>query len=302
MFSSVLFPTDFSAYADAALACLPDLKSAGLREVILLSVIRSSDVPLPETINRESLEYWRWSLGERLNVARMALEGKGLRVLTRIEYGNAAEQIVRVAEDEGVETIVLGAQGVTAAQELLIGSTAYEVIRRATVPVLIQKFHVVRELGLIECRRVCAQMFTRVLHPTDFSDCADAAFQIAKRLKSAGTEEVIVLHVQDERAMRHRPTEQIAEFDRQDAERLEALCRALRLYGLQARAVLRHGIPFRETLKVADEVDPCLIVLGSHGRSAVQEMLSGSTFENVVRLSRHPVLVVQRPQEKMTHE
>ena len=87
-----------------------------------------------------------------------------------------------------------------------------------------------------------------------------------------------------------------------NSARLEALCRALRLHGVQSRRLLRHGIPFRETLRVADEVDPCLIVLASHGRSALQEMLAGSTFENVVRLSRHPVLVARRPQEKMTHD
>lgn len=101
--------------------------------MVLLSVIRPSDVPLPETLNRDGLEYWRWSLDEKLHIHKMALEGKGLRVLTRIEYGNPAEQIVRVAKDERVEMIVLGAQGATAAQELLIGSTAYEVIRRASV-------------------------------------------------------------------------------------------------------------------------------------------------------------------------
>jgi len=98
MFARVLFPTDFSAYADSVLACLPDLKSVGLHEVVLLSVIRPSDVPMPETINRESLEYWRWSLEEKLNVAKMALEGKGLRALTRVEYGNPVEQIVQIAE------------------------------------------------------------------------------------------------------------------------------------------------------------------------------------------------------------
>jgi len=58
--------------------------------------------------------------------------------------------------------------------------------------------------------------------------------------------------------------------------------------------VLRHGIPFSETLKVAEEEKPCLIAIGSHGRSAAQEMLAGSTLENVVRLSRQPVLVVRR--------
>lgn len=293
MFARVLFPTDFSAYADSVLACLPDLKSVGLHEVVLLSVIRPSDVPLPETVNRESLEYWRWSLEEKLNIARMALEGRGLRALARVEYGNPVEQIVRVAEEERVEMIVMGAQGATAAQELLIGSTAYEVIRRATVPVLLQKFEVVRELGHVKCRQVCEHAFERVLHPTDFSECADAAFQVIKRLKAAGTKEVIVLHVQDERVMKQRPPEQLAEFDHHDTDRLEAFCKKLSMFGLQAQPVLRHGIPFKEALKVADEMDVSLIALGSHGYSAVREMLAGSTLENVARLSRQAVLVVR---------
>lgn len=299
MFTHILFPTDFSAYSDAVLACLPDLKTAGLREVVLLSVIRSSDVPMPETVNQEGLESWRWSLAEKLNVAKMALEGKGLHVLTRIEYGSPAERIVNVAKDERVEMIVMGAQGATAAQEVLIGNTAYEVVRRAMVPVLLQKFEVIRELGHVKCRQLCEQMFTHVLHPTDFSDCAGEAFQIVKRLKAAGTQQVTVLHVQDDRVMMMRHPDQLAEFDRHDTQRLDALCKTLRLFGMRATPDLRHGIPFREALKVADEIGPaCLIVLGSHGRSAVREMLAGSTFENVVRLSRHPVLVVHRLQSK----
>ncbi|MBI5954616.1 MAG: universal stress protein [Chloroflexi bacterium] len=246
MFARILFPTDFSSYADSVLACLPDLMSAGLREVVLFSVIRKSDVPMPETVNRDSLEYWRWSLEEKLNIAKMALEGKGLRVLTRIEYGSPAEQIVNVAEDERVELIVLGAQGATVAQELLIGSTAYEVIRRATVPVLLEKFEVIRELGHVKCHRNCEHAFERVLHPTDFSDHADSAFQVVKHLKAAGTREVIVLHVQDERVMKHRTTEQLAEFDRRDTERMAALCKSLSMFGLESCFLLRHGIPFKE--------------------------------------------------------
>lgn len=145
----------------------------------------------------------------------------------------------------------------------------------------------------MECRRRCARTFTRVLHPTDFSDCANLAFNIVKRLRSTGTEEIILLHVQDERAMRHRLPEQLAEFDRLDTERLEEMQRALALYGIpRVKVLLRHGIPFVEALRVAEEEDVCLIVLGSRGRSAVAELLSGSTFENVVRQSRRPVLVV----------
>ncbi len=294
MFTRVLFPTDFSVYANAVFACLPELKVAGMREVVLLGVVHPGDVPLGRAFQAETLDKLQWSAEEALHIARMALEGKGVRVKTRIEVGSPPTEIVRVAQEESADLIALGAQGETAAQELLLGSVANEVVRRATIPVLVQKFFVVRELGHVECQRVCAQMFTRVLHPTDFSDCANAAFQIVKRLKNAGTQEVILVHVQDERAMRNRPAEQLAAFDEEDTRRLERMRRDLVLSGLKARVELRHGIPFRETLQVAEQENVTLIVLGSHGRSAVQEMLAGSTFESVVRASRRPVLVIRR--------
>ena len=137
-------------------------------------------------------------------------------------------------------------------------------------------------------------MFARALFPADFSKCAEAALQIMKRLRAAGTQEVVVLHVQDERAMKHRPAQQLAEFDHEDTERLQGICRTLLLYGLQARPLLRRGVPFDETLKVATEMNASLIVLGSRGRTLMQDLIAGSTVENVVRLSRQPVLVVRR--------
>lgn len=294
MFPRVLFPTDFSPYASSVFACLPELKVAGMREVVLLGIIRPEGYSLGPAFEAETLDKIQWSAEENLHIAQMALEGQSLKARARVEVGQPAAEIVRIASEERVDLIAMGAQGKTLAQELLLGSVAQEVVRHASVPVLIYKFYVVRELGHVECRRMCDSLFTRVFFPTDFSEYADAAFQFVKRLKAAGTEEVVVLHVQDNRVMKQRPAEQIAEFDLHDTVRLETLCKTLHLFGLQARPMLRHGIPFREALKAADEIDAGLIVLGSHGRSAVREMLAGSTFENVVRLSRQPVLVVRR--------
>ena len=295
MFARVLFPTDFSAYANAVLECLPDLKPAGLRQVVLLNVIRESDVPLADTpVNAETLARIKWGVEEGLHLAQHALEGQGIATHARVEYGMPAREIARVADEERADLIVLGAQGQSLAQELLLGSTAFDVLRLSRVPVLVEKFDVVRELGHTKCRRVCQEMWQRVLHPTDFSDCANAAFNIVKRLKAAGTEQVILLHVQDERTMQHRPTEQIEAFDREDTARLERMKRDLALSGLDAKMILRQGTPFRETLKVADEGESSVIVLGLYGRSALEEVLAGGTFEKIVRQSRRPVLVVRK--------
>ena len=294
MFTRVLFPTDFSAYANAVFDCLPELKSAGLKQVILLSVIRESDVPLADTpMNEESFVRVKWSAEENLHIAQHALEGQGVITRTRVEYGNPAREIVRVAQDERIDLIVMGAQGTSLFQDLLLGNTAFDVLRLSPVPVLIEKCDVVREMGHAKCQRVCQKTFARVLHPTDFSDCANAAFNVVKRLKPAGMEEAILLHVQDERAMQQRPAEQIAEFDRNDFERLEQMKRALALNNISAKTLVRYGIPFRETLKVADEENATVIVVGLYGRNTFEEMVGGGTFEKIVRQSRKPVLVVR---------
>lgn len=93
--------------------------------------------------------------------------------------------------------------------------------------------------------------------------------------------------------MAHRSPEQLADFDREDTARLEKMARTLVLFGLNPRILIRHGAPFREALTVAEEEDVGLIVLGAQGRSAARELLTGSTFENIARLSRRPVLVVR---------
>ncbi|MFN3308620.1 MAG: universal stress protein [Anaerolineales bacterium] len=65
------------------------------------------------------------------------------------------------------------------------------------------------------------------------------------------------------------------------------------LYGLSVQAHLLHGIPHREILRLAEELEVSLIVLGAKGISAMRELISGSTFENVIRHSRMAVLIIR---------
>jgi nucleotide-binding universal stress UspA family protein len=45
---------------------------------------------------------------------------------------------------------------------------------------------------------------------------------------------------------------------------------------------------------VEDEEDVSIIVIGSHGRSNIEEIFLGSVSENVMRKSKSPVLIVKR--------
>jgi universal stress protein A len=77
---------------------------------------------------------------------------------------------------------------------------------------------------------------------------------------------------------------------RNELAKLERQAAALELNG---KGTLREGIPQEEVIRVAANVKPDLIVLGSHGYKRLRRLLLGSTAEHVVRHAPCPVLIVR---------
>jgi nucleotide-binding universal stress UspA family protein len=53
-----------------------------------------------------------------------------------VEVGRPASEILRVAEEQGTELIVIGVQGRSALDLAVFGSTTHQVVRGAKCPVL----------------------------------------------------------------------------------------------------------------------------------------------------------------------
>jgi nucleotide-binding universal stress UspA family protein len=144
-------------------------------------------------------------------------------------------------------------------------------------------------------------MFKTILYPTDFSDVASSALQFVKQLKEAGAKDVIVVHVIDIRgidALSRYASRDLIEIENLMEEeiekKLDQLEQELTECGLTVKARIERGVPFREILRVEEEEDVSLIVLGSHGVSNIEEMFLGSVSEKVIRKAKSPVLVVKR--------
>ncbi len=74
-----------------------------------------------------------------LDYYKKALEDRGITgVKTVIKGGHPAEEIVKTAQEEGVDMIIIGARG-KRVSHLFMGSVSREVANRANVPVLIVK-------------------------------------------------------------------------------------------------------------------------------------------------------------------
>jgi nucleotide-binding universal stress UspA family protein len=63
--------------------------------------------------------------------------------------------------------------------------------------------------------------------------------------------------------------------------------------GLEVDTIIRSGRPVEQICAIADEHDPYMIVLGSHGWGAVRRTLFGSVSTGVLHHARQPVLVVR---------
>ncbi|MCU0575678.1 MAG: universal stress protein [Desulfobacterota bacterium] len=145
-------------------------------------------------------------------------------------------------------------------------------------------------------------MFDKILFPTDFSDVAAKALQYVKQLRAAGGREVVILHVIDQSNLELLSSYSTIqdyitiekEIEKRSSEELGFISNELRQLGFMVTERLEKGIPLRVVLKVADEENPSVIVVGSHGKGNLEEILLGSVSEKVVRKSRHPVLVVKR--------
>jgi nucleotide-binding universal stress UspA family protein len=140
----------------------------------------------------------------------------------------------------------------------------------------------------------------RILVPTDFSVCAEGAFNLAQSLAAPLGAELVLLHVLVEAPpfseglfSSERVREVYAAVRRWAEAELVKWADTARAAGLKVRTDLRVGAPFREIVTTAAEEQADLLVMGTHGRSGLGRFLLGSVADRVIRLAPCPVLTVR---------
>ena len=142
--------------------------------------------------------------------------------------------------------------------------------------------------------------FKAILVATDFSQCAGAAFEVAKNLGRCFGAKLVILHVIQQsilaRVAEHLkvgPDSLLPEFREQAQRQLDAFLEDHGRGGLEVDSMVTVGIPFQEIAVISRDLAVDLIVIGGFGRSGrgpIEEVFFGSTAEKVVRLLPCPVL------------
>lgn len=149
----------------------------------------------------------------------------------------------------------------------------------------------------------------KILFATDGSEYTSNAMDFMLRFPFPHDSTVTVLTVVDDIPM------QQVEIDALDEEQSEALkyaneqmhveakelveleSRRLRADNWPGEAMVRYGKPVNEILRVAEEIDADLIVMGSHGTSTVKRFLLGSVSDRVFEYAPCSVLIVKKRAE-----
>ncbi|MEX0600472.1 MAG: universal stress protein [Rhodothermales bacterium] len=135
--------------------------------------------------------------------------------------------------------------------------------------------------------------FNTILFTTDFSDCAERAFSHASHLSARYDAHLHVLNVVPPG---HSPDEgPLAYMDLTKEE--DVWTDAYQADAEDGVAVVHSSIKAASAvegiLEYAKSYDVDLIVMGTHGRTGIDHLLSGSVAEDVVRHASCPVLTVR---------
>lgn len=136
-------------------------------------------------------------------------------------------------------------------------------------------------------------MVEKVVFPFDFSKFSEQVVSYIVKLKNFGLKEVVVVNVLEYEEFTSRSSSklEIEEYRKRNFERMKYIKEELEENGLKVTLRVEFGIPSKVIVSISEEEKAQLIVIASTGAGFTPTLI-GSTVQNVIRLSKIPVLVI----------
>ena len=141
---SILVPTDFSSYAEHALNFASQIAKTQSMQIKLLHVVEQASAPYMTAVSTGlSDQLGNVYVLRRLEKAKSHLEtlttqlnSDGISTSYQIKIGNPYQNISAHIKHEQCDLIVMGTHGISGMEEMILGSNAEKVVRKATCPVV----------------------------------------------------------------------------------------------------------------------------------------------------------------------
>lgn len=228
-----------------------------------------------------SLQEFGKTYREALQKAQEIAQKNDLLVHPLYEEGEPYDKIIDIAGELSVDLIVMGKKGMTALQEILMGSVTERVIGYSDVDVL-----VVPKQGKIQLDRVVVAIDTSKYAEKVCSRALEIAKDFKSEINIVSTVEVSpavfaikpeIFDVQVEKTKQYLKEFEI-KFQKEN---------------IPTKIFIEEGEAYEKILETANKIKAQMIILGTHGRTGLRRLLMGSTCQRVIGLSKVPVLVVK---------
>jgi nucleotide-binding universal stress UspA family protein len=287
----ILCPVDFSEYSEHALRYAMKMATWYGSQLHVLHVMPLLPPPGASGLGATA----RQLTAKNLNAAVERWREPGVDVVTElVESATPSDKIMARADATDVDLVVTGSHGRTGMKRALLGSVVEPLLHRCRQPVLV----IPARLDQRQLEQPVT--FSRIICALDFSDASLSAlayaFSIAEEADAKLTL-VNVIELPPELLNPPQPPDFNIERTRSEAE-AERLLKLRALVPEHARdyctveTMVLEGGASRQLLRLAEEQQAELIVLGVHGRKALDLAVFGSNSRDVVTRAHCPVLIV----------
>ena len=280
---AIVVPLDGSALAERALGPAHQLARATGAGLVLVRVVPAR-APAERALQAAEIE----AADRYLYIVADRLREKGAIALAEAVAGEPAEAILAQATLWRAELIAIATHGRGGLGRLLHGSVADAVVRGARVPVLLIPARGDGEPTL-HGDAVVVAVDGSTFAETALARAAEIARELAMPL-------VVMQSIGWEPTAAVGPPATFPELDHIAAgirEYLDGLVARVRRAGVDAHARVVVGAPASMILEVADAENAALVVMATHGRTALTRLTMGSVATEVLSRTRRPVLLLR---------
>ena len=273
---TILVPTDFSEQAQVALDLAHGIARKSSATVQLLSVVEApqgtsfsamGEVTAPDGM--DSMFFAQLLKRQRERLEKLVKDPKyqDISLEGEVEIGNPYESISQSITERDVDLVVMGTQGSSGMEEILVGSNTEKVVRRAKCPVLTVK------------EAVDADSIKDIVFATNLRHTEEKLMNEVLKLQKLFDAKLHILCVN---------TPSTFETDRFYKEGIKNLAEKYKIENYTMNVynddVEEDGIVF-----FAEDINADMIALATHGRTGISHLLSGSIAEDIVNHAKRPV-------------
>jgi universal stress protein E len=278
----ILAATDFSTRSNRALRQAGLMSQAPNVQIALVHVV-DDDQPqvLVEMEQREAQRV----LNEQMDSMP---ELRGVQARSMVVTGDPFDGILRAAAAVKPDLIVMGSHRKQLLLDIFVGTTIERVIRKGTFPVLMVNNEAQRR-------------YEKVVAAVDMSDPSADALRVALSTGLVSTRHATLLHAFWPMAkgkmfvagIAKAAIEEYVGSERQRArDELAAFLIANDLERERWSLRVEEGGPMEVISRAVSEIEPDLLVIGTHGRSGLLKALIGSVTEEALRSLSVDILAV----------